>query len=108
MAAAAEPEDNLANVVSRTELPKPPPLPPVAPPIQPPVLETFSEELPPAPESSPAPEPAAPPFEEATAAASLPEEPAVSKSSLEMRVGKFWLVRIGIAHDALLRDLEPV
>ena len=96
VAAAAEPEDNLANVVSRTELPKPPPLPPVAPPIQPPVLETFSEELPPAPESSPAPEPAAPPFEEATAAASLPEEPAVSKSSLEMRVGKFWLVRIGI------------
>jgi len=95
---ASKTEDDRANLVSQTEPPKPPPLPPVISTIQSPAPEAFSEGSPAAPEFSPEPEPAPPQFEAAAAAAPLPEEPAaaVSKSSLEMRVGKFWMVRIGI------------
>jgi len=92
------PKATPAEVISPAKFPQPPPLPPYLAPLPPGRVATASGELAGPRLASPIRKPLVPPSEEAAAAAALPVEPAapLAKSSFEMRVGQFWLVRIGI------------
>jgi uncharacterized membrane protein len=105
--APARPEPTVTKRETTQPLPAPPPIPVAPPPIPPvippapvvpkptPIPATIARELASAPEPPPPIVPAIPrgPSPEPSLAARVAPQP---KGSLEMRVGTYWLVRIGI------------